>query len=447
MIWVLSTPTVLEPRKPMTSHPRFLFAPDFGRPLALAALAAVLALAGCAADGDGSSNGADNNAQGCTGKCDSPNSEAGFRPLSGLVFARYDAHADEPDSSDAGVSDAGDGSDADFADTGSSGGDAGLVDTGAGTTDAGSTDATSYTDAAGDADAGVIDAGPGPADTDSADAGSADAAAGAYRLVGAIAEDYRDQVGQEHVLSATITAADGDATSPEPLTVDLSYDANELAFVSHALDAPTLAGWETLTIEVTGEIGEETIEQTFEFAAGELEGTEVLPDPFAPARDVDQAVIIIDPELPAPGYDYPDTDGPFGLGGTEFWQKWPGGHNPTYSYSEGTEAGRKCMTASAIRFEAIMADPPADLVELEETSNWSGRFFNWNDDFSHEDSTEQASRAVLWAWRTSLIKWISQTGDDGRCYLPTRDTVERAAANCLRKAERNDGEIQGCQGY
>ncbi len=163
--------------------------------------------------------------------------------------------------------------------------------------------------------------------------------------------------------------------------------------------------------------------------------------------DQGQAVETIDPELDAPDYAYPDSYSPFVLSGTEFWQKWPGGHNPTYSYSEGTEAGRKCMTASAIRFETIMADPPEALVELEESSDWSGRFFNWNDDFSHEDSTQRPSGAVLWAWRTHLIKWISQTGDDGRCYLPTRSLVERAAASCLREAERSDGEIQGCQAY
>jgi hypothetical protein len=105
------------------------------------------------------------------------------------------------------------------------------------------------------------------------------------------------------------------------------------------------------------------------------------------------------------------------------------------------------MSAASIRFVAIMADPPQALVELEENSNWSGRFFNWNDDFSHDDSTSSPNGAVLWAWRTHLIKWISQTGDDGRCHLPTRGLVERAAANCLQKAQQNDGEIEGCQAY
>ena len=71
----------------------------------------------------------------------------------------------------------------------------------------------------------------------------------------------------------------------------------------------------------------------------------------------------------------------FNLGGTEFWQKWSGGHNPTYSFTEGTDAGRLCMQAAAIRFETIMKDPPAELVKLNADTNWGGSFFNWNDDY------------------------------------------------------------------
>lgn len=169
------------------------------------------------------------------------------------------------------------------------------------------------------------------------------------------------------------------------------------------------------------------------------------PDVYLDARDVTKAVIMFAPGTPAPtDYDYPNG-GEFSLGGTEFWQKWSGGHNPTYSFSEGTDLGRLCMTASAIRFEEIMKDPPADLVKLKDT-NWNGSFFNWNDDYSNANSFGSPSAARLWAWRTSLIKWISQTGKDGSCRLPTRALVEKAARACLDTAERNaNGEIQGCQ--
>lgn len=166
-------------------------------------------------------------------------------------------------------------------------------------------------------------------------------------------------------------------------------------------------------------------------------------DPWAPARDVDLAHVVFAADLAAPErYTYPSADG-FNLSGTEFWQKWSGGHNPTYSYSEGTEPGRRCMQASAIRFETIMADPPEELVALREGSNWSGSFFNWNDDYAEADWGD-ASGGRLWAWRTGLIKWISQTARDGSCYLPTRDMVRRAAVTCLATGESSDGEIQGC---
>ncbi|MCC7534663.1 MAG: hypothetical protein IT379_00540 [Deltaproteobacteria bacterium] len=175
------------------------------------------------------------------------------------------------------------------------------------------------------------------------------------------------------------------------------------------------------------------------------EPTEPTPiDYYAGARDVTLPVVELAADAPIPtSYDYP-SGGSFSLGGTEFWQKWSGGHNPTYSFAEGTDFGRRCMQASAIRFEAIMASPPAELVRLNEQTNWSGSFFNWNDDYS-QSTWGDASGARLWAWRTGLIKWISQTARDGSCRLPTLDMVRRVAEACLQTAERNgNGEIQGC---
>jgi hypothetical protein len=173
------------------------------------------------------------------------------------------------------------------------------------------------------------------------------------------------------------------------------------------------------------------------------EGCAGPADPWAAARDASIALVSFPDDLTAERYDYPAAEG-FRLSGTEFWQKWSGGHNPTYSFSAGTDLGRRCMQASAYRFEAIMADPPEALVRLRDESNWSGSFFNWNDDYS-ESTWSDGSGARLWAWRTTLIKWISQTNRDGSCWLPTRELVERAAESCLATAERgSDGEIQGC---
>lgn len=169
------------------------------------------------------------------------------------------------------------------------------------------------------------------------------------------------------------------------------------------------------------------------------------PDIWSDARDVTKAVVVFPPGTPAPAdYTYPADTGEMYLSGTEFWQKWSGGLNPTYDYGEGTEAGKLCMQASAYRFEAMMKRPPAELVQLAADTNWDGSFFNWNDDYSKAELGD-ASGARLWAWRTGLIKWISQTGRDGSCHLPTLDLVTRAATACLATATGNgDGEIQGC---
>ncbi len=208
--------------------------------------------------------------------------------------------------------------------------------------------------------------------------------------------------------------------------------------------------WARLRVEIKGERDGGKIHQRFEFVNDFWEGVEQTPefeDPFAPALDVHAGAIFIDPAVPAPDYHRPSVSSGFSLGGTEFWQRWEGGHSPTFSYSAGTELGRKCMTASAMRFEAIMEEAPELMIQLREESNWSGRFFNWNDDYSDESANGRPRGAVLWAWRTGLVKWISQTGADGTCYLPTLSMVERAASNCIRKGEFNDGEIEGCQAY
>ena len=171
----------------------------------------------------------------------------------------------------------------------------------------------------------------------------------------------------------------------------------------------------------------------------QLAGATVSRCMFEDARDVTKLVVTLPAGAPAPAsYRYPQATG-FSLGGTEFWQKWSGGHNPTYSFGEGTDAGRLCMQASAIRFEEIMKDPPVELVKLRDETNWNGSFFNWNDDYSKSEWGD-ATNPRLWAWRTSLIKWISQTKQDGSCLLPTRDLVVKAATACLARG----AEIQGC---
>ncbi len=177
----------------------------------------------------------------------------------------------------------------------------------------------------------------------------------------------------------------------------------------------------------------------------ETDADEPIDDMWSVARDVTVHRVVFPEGSPVPeSYDYPNSGGVgFSLGGTEFWQKWSGGENPTYSFSDGSDNGKRCMYASARRWEAIMAVVPESLVKLREESNWGGSFFNWNDDYSN-DSWGDGNGARLWAWRTSLVKWISQTNNDGSCYLPTLQMVEALAADCIERAESSEGEIQGC---
>ena len=187
----------------------------------------------------------------------------------------------------------------------------------------------------------------------------------------------------------------------------------------------------------------ETKAKLVEIAAGDCGDDDV--DPWTLARVENLAVVNLG-NLAAPtSYSRPSY-GIFNLGGTEFWQRWPGGHDPTHSFSAGTDAGRRCMQASAIRFETIMANPPQELIALRDNTNWSGSFYNWNDDYT-QAPVEDAAGAELWAWSTGLIKWISQTAQDGSCHLPTRDLVIAAAIECAATGAANNGEIKDCWVY
>ena len=242
--------------------------------------------------------------------------------------------------------------------------------------------------------------------------------------------------GDAHSVEADAGLDDGDAM------MVMEGDASEESDVIEAGDGTeessdtVLADGEVLEEEWIEEEPEELVEEETLCVDAE--------DPFAEAYDVNLHRITFPEGTPAPTYAAANTSQtPFRLGGTEFWQKWSGGLNPTYSYYAGTSFGQRCMYASARRFEAIMAVAPESLASLRENSGWSGSFFNWNDDYS-ESTWGDGNKARLWAWRTTLIKWISQTNLDGSCFLPTLSMVEALAENCANRAENSDGQIQGC---
>lgn len=271
-----------------------------------------------------------------------------------------------------------------------------------------------------------------------------------FRLVGEVADEFYFDVENGYALEAEITGFGDGAAEDVLVPATLTYEADGVgAFITDTITSAELMPRAVLHVRVKGEFLNKSVDQLWAFEPGVDEGFEpetLVTDAWADAKNVDLPMIVIDPALEVPDYAAPRVDG-FSLGGTEFWQKWEGGANPTFSYSAGTDAGRKCMYASARRFEAIMTEAPESMVALRETTNWGGSFFNWNDDFSPENANGSARGAVLWAWRTGLIKWISQTGTDGRCYLPTLEMVEEAAASCQQRGDANNGEIQGCQSY
>ena len=171
----------------------------------------------------------------------------------------------------------------------------------------------------------------------------------------------------------------------------------------------------------------------------------VAETPWKEVYDLELGQVRLPDDLEAPvQYPRPSVSD-VGLGGTEFWQKWSGGENPTFNYSLGSDYGRRCMVAAALRFQLIMIDPPDSILELKASTNWMGSFFNWVDDFGGPNPWGSASGAKLWAWRTGLIKWISQAAADGSCFLPTYSQVEGLATDCLARGSYNGGEIQGCR--
>ena len=243
-------------------------------------------------------------------------------------------------------------------------------------------------------------------------------------------------------------ACDHDATTGEDSEQAVTEWEDEDAAVSMDTEESSVSEDAVLEGDTSGE--PDAVEEADELA--ETDPIEELvqdnpceaTDPFAEAYDVNKHLIAIPEGTEPPTYvGGKSDDGVFGMNGSEYWQKWPGGENPLFGYYGGTDAGKLCMHASARRFDAIMNAAPESLRQLVENSNWNGRFFNWNDDYSNSSSSTGYS-ARLWAWRTTLVKWISQTNGDGTCYLPTLAMVEALASNCADRAANYDGEIQGC---
>lgn len=206
-----------------------------------------------------------------------------------------------------------------------------------------------------------------------------------------------------------------------------------------------------ITLAATGCASELETPSEENLTEAEAENLKVIVS--AAQADVNEVRVVFPEGTKAPKSvtSYTSPKGP-GLGGIDWFQKWPGGVNASHNWEAGTDFGKRCMVASTARFEAIMKDPPEELVAfLAQYSGWSGRFYNWVDDYSGKSPEGQgasgdASKPRLWAWRTTLTKWIAQTSKDGSCLLPTRDMVIEYVKVCqsrLSESTENPGRLEG----
>lgn len=185
--------------------------------------------------------------------------------------------------------------------------------------------------------------------------------------------------------------------------------------------------------------------------------TEPAADPWAGARDVHAHRVAFDESTPIPAaYTRPSGVSPVSLSSPEWWQRWSGGVTRSFAWDAGSDYGKRCGVASALRLEAIHAHeetgedgetrrPGRDAFEaLLSGSGWRGTMYNWTEDVS-AGGRPIFSGATMWAWRTTGVKFVHVVHPDGSCELPTLGLVQEFSERCLSRAAAGGGEIQGCR--
>lgn len=255
----------------------------------------------------------------------------------------------------------------------------------------------------------------------------------------------------------------------------------------------SLALFASVTALVTGCSGSES--EDADSATGAVNRDEQGRDPLREAvKNVDEERVMLGASIPVPTEAGYVSQNGFSLSGVDWFQQWSGGVSANHDFSIGTDNGKRCMKAAVYRFEEIMKNPPRELValvaqqkemgtkrseeltrlgteidalaqlgdriseeqkekleslksdqdSLRQLSTWGGSFYNWVDDYNHPQANGEASHAKLWAWRSGLTKWISSSGSDGSCYLPTRKMLVDYAADCTAQSSSVDKEVKGC---
>jgi hypothetical protein len=156
-------------------------------------------------------------------------------------------------------------------------------------------------------------------------------------------------------------------------------------------------------------------------------GSAVKDDPTQPSTPTEGAPVSpTNLVIPEPDSVY-DVNG-FDISGFEYWPWIAGMGNP---YSENrvqfgydnhsSEAAQAC---SKIAFEIlfrIINDPGEWLKKLRDDTDAPARFFLWNNDYT---KYTQTGGATVYNWQNSYIKWQHYTTKDGKCFVPSRKTLE-----------------------
>lgn len=112
-----------------------------------------------------------------------------------------------------------------------------------------------------------------------------------------------------------------------------------------------------------------------------------------------------------------------------------------WTYKEASPEAKACLAASRARLVDILTnDPPQELLDFQSRTKVSA-FYNWNNDYSKAKRNQMASKSYqrMWLFEGRLMKWISETNQDGSCMLPTREALVAFAKACTTDAFPNCG--------
>ena len=106
---------------------------------------------------------------------------------------------------------------------------------------------------------------------------SADGESESFALIGEVAEAYYFEVEQGQKLSVEVFAVGGADNPDFKIPAELVYEEDGIgAFASETIDTSLLLPWQVIHVQVSGELGGRTVDQTFEFQAGNEVGQETF---------------------------------------------------------------------------------------------------------------------------------------------------------------------------